>query len=221
MLPADTLRLWDTHSTLYDINTPVQQSLSRLGIRMKNISVWFIYIFLVLVLLTGCRKSRVNTNEEEGVRINNQVYQTLNDEDIQKFIDENNIEPLGVTTIYDFNTVIIFSDLFTSGYYEVYKKDGVVSQGRKAYGVGDWSDIGPIVFSGGTASGDYPFSVLYILDDELVNMNYIIEITGENGSVKIDIKEKAYAIETNKIGDIVSYRVVDSNGEILIDEQKN
>lgn len=57
--------------------------------------------------------------------------------------------------------------------------------------------IGTIkVFSGGTASSDYQFAVFHIVDDELVNMGYIVTIFGEKGSIQMNISDKAYVIET-------------------------
>lgn len=172
-------------------------------------------------IFMGCSNDKVAKNVEyDGILINNEVYQTLSSEDIEKFNKDNNLEPISVQTVYGFDTVFIFGDLYTHGYYEVYKKDGVVTEGRKLSGEGDWSEIGPIVFSGGTASGDYPFAVLYILDDAFVNSGYYLEIIGVNDSSKISIDKKAFAIETNKLGTIMSYKVFDSKGKIIIDEMR-
>lgn len=173
---------------------------------------------LLLIIFVGRFNEKTNREQDyDGTLINGEIYQILNSEDIKKFIKENKINPLGVDTVYDFNTIIIFGDLYTHGYYEVYKKNDVVIKGRKIIGQGDWSECGPIMFSGGTASGDYPFAILYILDDELVNNNNFIEIVGERGSIsKFNLIKSAYAIETRTIGRIEKYTVYDSNDEVLM-----
>jgi len=180
----------------------------------------FVIVCLGLSLLTSCQyKKTFNDQENQGVRISNVVYLPLNSEDIQKFVDDNHIEVLGVNTLYGYKTVVIFGDLYSRGYYELYKKEGEVLEGRKVDTSGDWTDSESIVFSGGTASGDYPFSILYILDDALINKGHVIKIIGDKGNYEFNLTQKAIAFETKIIGNVVGYKVINSNGEIIVEGQ--
>lgn len=179
-----------------------------------------VIVCISLSLLTSCQYNKtVNHEKNKGVRINNVVYLPLNSDDIQNFMDDNHIEALGVNTLYGYNTVVIFGNLYSRGYYELYKKEGEVIEGRKVDTSGDWSDSEAVIFSGGTASGDYPFSVLYILDDGLINKGNVIEIIGDQGNCELNLTQKAIAFETKTIGNGLRYKVIDINGEIILDEQ--
>lgn len=168
---------------------------------------------LVLGLLVGL----YFFNREVGNFTQRDVDQALNAKEIDDFIKGLDEEIIGIGTIYGKYTVCVFGDLDNRGYYEVFKRNGVITEGRKVVSSGDWRDMGPIVFSGGTASGDYPFTIMYVLDSALLNQENTIEIFADSGRIKVSDISSGIPLQTREIGDVKGYKVYDSKGKVILD----
>ncbi|MCT4595871.1 MAG: hypothetical protein N4A57_16615 [Anaeromicrobium sp.] len=50
-------------------------------------------------------------------------YEKLKDQEIEAVIKKH-IVPIGINTIYNYITIIVYGDLYEHGYYKIYKKNG-------------------------------------------------------------------------------------------------
>lgn len=148
--------------------------------------------------------------------IKGQITRGLNSNEINKVITENNIDHLNIQTIYNFDTIIIYGDLYKRGYYEAYiSKDDKISV-KKVNGTGYWKNPKSIELDGGRTSGNYPFQIMYIFDDDFSSKCNEIHVVGSKSNFKIKSANKsAYAIETKYLGEITNIIAYNSNGEII------
>lgn len=174
-------------------------------------------VLIIGCLLIGVLVSLYFNNPLLGNFMQRDVDQALNEKEIDDFIRGVDEEIISVGTLYGKYTVCVFGDLDHRGYYEVYKRNGVITKGRKVVSSGDWRSMGPIVFSGGTASGDYPFTIMYVLDNALLNQSNTIEIIADKGRVKVSEVSNGILLRIREIGNITGYKVYDKNGNVILD----
>ncbi|MCK5757612.1 MAG: hypothetical protein KAH14_00855 [Clostridiales bacterium] len=179
----------------------------------KN-TILVIIILLFVVNFTGC--DEVGLGQDE-ILINDEIYQYFNNVDEDMFFDYISTDKIYIDIIYEFEAVVMYRNDGLNGYYEFYKKDNKIVEGRNVISTRNTEGDKYITFCGGTASGDYPFAVVFILDESFVDEKYTIELLGNKGRVTYQILQLAHAFETKLIGNIYGYKVYTSEGNTFLD----
>ncbi|MDF2985257.1 MAG: hypothetical protein K0R50_767 [Eubacterium sp.] len=145
--------------------------------------------------------------------INN--WGVVTSEEISAFIENEKINAIGTTKIYDFYTVVLFQQGNTTGYFELWKdtkSNKLLS--RKVQGFSEQKP--PIVLAGGTASGNYPFANIIINDERLFALGNEMLVEGTEKTIEIPIADKqGYTFETRSFGQLRKITVIDKDNKVL------
>lgn len=168
----------------------------------------FIVLVIIICIFTFIK---FDFNISRGFKFKNHVDRVLSNSEVNQIIDENNINVLNTQTIYNFTTLIIYGDLYKRGYYEVYVNSDDTILAKDVQGIGYWNNPKQIELDGGKTTGEYPFEIMYIFDDDFLTKCDKIKIIGSKKTFEINgVNKKAYAIETKDLGvirNIIAYNI--------------
>jgi hypothetical protein len=162
-----------------------------------------------LLVLSSCK-------QEEIFEV---IYQEIAKEDLEIITEDIEEEIIGIDVVYKRIAVVIFQKGNSSGYYEFYKKDDKIIEGRKVVGTGSVEKIKYVRLGGGTASGDYPFAVIHVINEKMIEDDYTMSLIGDKGSKEVKFFQYAHAIETNEIGKYISYIIKDAEGNVILEDR--
>lgn len=151
-------------------------------------------------------------------------WSPVSDEEIDIFIQDNNINAIAINRIYNFYTIVIFDNGNSSGYYELYKDDRYSDlRSRRIIGFSYSSNFNrlPVRMMGGSASGDYPFVNFKINSPSLKALGDRIEIQTANGTITTPVsRTSAYTVPTRGYGRVNNILIYDKNDRMIFDGKK-
>lgn len=150
-----------------------------------------------------------------------QGWEPVTQDEINTFLNENDVNPISSTQIYGFYTIIMFQNGNTEGYYELYK-DTRSNEVRSRLVKGYISDdrYFPVKRAGGTATGNYPFTNFIINDPDLIQKGDKIELLTNSGTIKTRMfGKKGHTVETKGFGNIKKIMIYDKQDTLIYSEE--
>lgn len=112
-----------------------------------------------------------------GCSCSNTHYSAPSSNEINKFIEENNLNVVAAENIEDVISVIIFKNKGSAGYYMLYKDGSGTLRDKKVWG--ELLENSPVYLSG--SATNYPF-VTILLNEKLMKDASYAEVTFRDGT---------------------------------------